>query len=109
MSEWLTQDEAAARLGVSRRTVERLRAEGALPYRPGRPVRISAAAIEDYLSRSEVVAAWEGDAKRLLPASFLKRALRSTGQACGKSDGLRSMQRAILAHAVIRAGRGTGP
>lgn len=47
----LTQAEVAERLRVSVRTVARLRADGELPYLPGRPVRIAESDLGDYLER----------------------------------------------------------
>ena len=50
--ELLTQQEAATRLRVSVKTVQRLRQAGQLAYLPGPPVRIPADELERYVRRT---------------------------------------------------------
>lgn len=107
LSAWATQKEVADFMGVSVRTVERWRAAGLLPWRPGRPVRIQWAAVQEFIRNTEVVTSWEGGVKQLLPVSSLTRGLSETSPDIGKSAGLRSMNRAVLAHAVTHARRRT--
>lgn len=47
----ITADEAAERLGCSRRTVTRLCMSGQLRFIPGRPVRMPESEVEDYIMR----------------------------------------------------------
>jgi excisionase family DNA binding protein len=53
MIRLLTQQEVAAVLRVSERTVARLRADGKLPAIPGRPVKIDERDLFAYIERSK--------------------------------------------------------
>ena len=50
----LTEDQVAARLRRSKRSIARLRAHGKLAYIPGRPVRITEDELERYIRREAV-------------------------------------------------------
>lgn len=58
----MTEDEAAERIGCSRRTVRSLRLDGKLPYVAGRPPLLLEADVEAYLSSK--VAPIDPDAER---------------------------------------------
>jgi excisionase family DNA binding protein len=48
MNKFLTQDEAAERLGVSASTMKRWRFQGLIPYIPGRPVLFGEQDLADF-------------------------------------------------------------
>ena len=50
----ITQREAAAMLRVSVKTIERMRKAGALPYIPGRPVRLRRLDVEQAIEKGIV-------------------------------------------------------
>lgn len=56
MGRLLTEEEAAKILRRSTGTIKRLRLSGALAYIPGRPPMIDEVDLEEYISRSKVLA-----------------------------------------------------
>jgi hypothetical protein len=74
--ELLTQAEAAARLGRSVSTVERLRRVGALRWLPGRPVRVYAEDVAACMARPGRHAGARADAARRAAKRAARQALR---------------------------------
>jgi hypothetical protein len=89
----LTQEDAALQLRVSVKTIQRLRATGALRCIPGRPILIRQSVLDDWLRRRETEP-WKPKVK---PASS------ATGQGIGKSAGPSETKTDVPAHALIRA------
>lgn len=104
LTGYASQADVARHLGVSVRTVARLRAAGELPWVPGRPVRIAWLAVKAYAEKVERTGC--ESQRPAVPASALTHALRSTEAAYGKFAGQSStLLRAVRAHAVTRAGQ----
>jgi excisionase family DNA binding protein len=74
----ITQAEAANRLGVSIRTMSKLRAEGELAYIPGRPVKIPETEVTDYIRRKLVRAKADLDHKAAKVAETKGKTLKRT-------------------------------
>ena len=60
----LTQAEVARLLRCSISKVERLRRDGALPYIPGRPVKVELADLLSYIERSRIWSSMKRGPKR---------------------------------------------
>ncbi len=102
LTGYASQADVARHLAVSVRTVERLRAAGALPWVPGRPVRIAWIEVKHYIERTEITRC----ENQKLPAVALRQALPSTAAAFGKSAGQNTtLLRAVRALALTRAGQ----
>lgn len=109
-----TQKEVAARLGVSEKTVQRLRLSGALAFVPGKPVRVRSDEVARWVAEREKdgqewLSNRELEARARGPENCPTQGLSRTTGASGKSAGPNATKlRAVRALAVIRPGRLTG-
>jgi excisionase family DNA binding protein len=109
--EILTQAEVAFRLGVSPRTVARLRAAGELAFLPGRPVRVRVAEVDRWILAQEARGKWLGKLHQQASAAVASQRSACAGQRpeFGNYGGQNAMMLQIArGRAVKVAGRRTG-
>ena len=111
MGEFLPPKEVAARLGVSTRTVARLRAAGELEAvtLPGMGVRYRAGDLDDWILKQQRVLSCGGKLRDLVAVASLTSDLQSVSRGFGNCGGPSGMLlRVARVRAVSLAGRQTG-